>query len=125
MGIEGREMGREMGTEIWRRGSAIYPIKLFNSQTTPNIHPTVVSPRRLLQLSTKSREKRLPATSAVNRIRAVATTYQIIWRRTICVRIFRGGSSVSAPGRGGRRRRAMVGLVYGGRGIFGVLSRRY
>ena len=84
-----------------------HPIKLFNSQTNPNIHPTVVSPLKLLQLNTRSKEKCFPATSAVNRIKAVATAYHITCRSTIWERIFRGGSSVSAPGRGGRRRRAI------------------
>lgn len=95
------------GGEEGRKRKA-YPINEFSNQTTPSIHPTVVSPLKPRQLSTKSKLKCLPATSAVNNISAVAATYQIICKRTICVRIFKGGSSVSAPGRGGRRLRAMV-----------------
>lgn len=50
-----------------------YPIKEVNNQTKPSIHPTVVSPLRLLQLSTISKLKCLPATSAVKRMRPNAT----------------------------------------------------
>jgi hypothetical protein len=85
-----------------------YAVNEFSNQTSPSIHPTVVSPLKLRQLSTKSKLKCLPATSAVNNISAVAAMYHIICKRTICVRIFKGGSSVSAPGRGGRRLRGMV-----------------
>lgn len=83
-------------------------MKLFRSHTTPSIHPTVVSPRKVRQLSTMSSEKCRPATSAVKRIKPVATAYQIACRMRIWVRIFKGGSSVRAPGRGGRRRRGIV-----------------
>lgn len=92
----------------------------FNNQTSPNIHPTVVSPLKLLQFNTKSKLNFFPATSAVNSINAVAARYHMACSNTICVRIFRGGSSVSAPGRGGRRRRAIrvvTGSVEGGRAI--------
>lgn len=90
-----------------RRKEEAYPNKEFKSHTSPSIHPTVVSPLRLRQLSTRSKLKCFPATSAVNRISAVATEYHITCSITICERILRGGSSVSAPERGGRRRRAM------------------
>lgn len=93
---------------VMRIRSAITPIKLFNNQTNPSIHPTVVSPLKLLQLKTKSKLKLLPATSAVKRISSVATVYQMTWSSRICDRILRGGSSVNAPGRGGRRRVRMV-----------------
>jgi hypothetical protein len=85
-----------------------YPIKLFSIQTNPNIHPTVVSPLKLLQLKTISILKCFPATSAENNISTVATAYHITCNSSICVRIFRGGSSVRAPGRGGRRLRTML-----------------
>lgn len=62
---------REYGSV--KRGWERYPINEFNSQTSPNIHPTVVSPLKLLQLSTISKLKCLPATSAVKRIRMNAT----------------------------------------------------
>lgn len=90
------------------KGREAYPNKEFNNHTKPNIQPTVVSPLKLRQLSTRSMLKLLPATSTVNRIRAVAAAYQMVCRRAIWERIFSGGSSVRAPGRGGRRRRAMA-----------------
>lgn len=83
------------------------PMKLFSIQTNPNIQPTVVSPLKLLQLSTISKEKALPATSAVKSISAVPIAYQSTWRITIWLRIFKGGSSEMAPARGGLLRRAM------------------
>jgi hypothetical protein len=89
-----------------------YPIKELSSHTSPSIHPTVVSPLKLRHDSTISNENFFPATKAVNRIKAVAAMYQITWRRTIWEKIFRGGSSVRAPGRGGRRRRAMICEIY-------------
>ena len=94
------------------------PITEFNSHTSPNIHPTVVSPLKLRQLSTISRLNFFPATSAVNRISSVPAAYQIVCNSTICVKILSGGSSVRAPGRGGRCRRAMavVANVYRRRG---------
>lgn len=95
-----------------KRKGKTNPIKLFNIQTNPNIHPTVVSPLNALQLNTKSKLKCFPATSAENNIRTVATAYQILCNNKIWERILRGGSSVSAPGRGGRRRRAMFVYVY-------------
>jgi hypothetical protein len=52
------------------------PIKLFNNQTNPNIHPTVVSPLKLLHSSTKSKVNLLPATSVVNRIKIEPQRYQ-------------------------------------------------
>lgn len=90
------------------RKGALYPMNELSSQTNPNIHPTVVSPLRLLQLNTISNENLLPATRAVKRISVVATPYQIVCKSKIWVRILRGGSSVKAPGRGGRRRRAIL-----------------
>lgn len=51
-----------------------YPMELLSSQTKLSVHPTVVSPRRLRQLSIRSKEKAVPATSAVNRMRMVAQT---------------------------------------------------
>ena len=89
-----------------------YAINEFNNHTNESIHPTVVSPRKERQLNTRSRLKLRPATRAVKRMRAVATAYQMSWRTMICVRIFRGGSSVRAPGRGGRRRRAMMCVYF-------------
>ena len=90
------------------RDGCTYPINEFKSHTKLNIHPTVVSPRNVRQLNTISREKCRPATSAVNRISPVATPYHMDCKINICLRIFNGGSSVSAPGRGGRRRRAIL-----------------
>ena len=49
-----------------------YPTKLSSIQTNPSVHPTVVSPRKLRQLSTKSSENGLPATSTVNNINTIA-----------------------------------------------------
>jgi hypothetical protein len=46
--------------------------KLFSIHTSANVHPTVVSPRRLRQLNSKSSLTCLPATSAVNTIKIVA-----------------------------------------------------
>ena len=92
-----------------------YPTKLFNIQHNPSVHPTVVSPLRTPQFKIMSRLNFLPATSAENKINTVADKYHITCRRKICVRIFKGGSSVIAPARGGRRRRAMLlvgGVVY-------------
>ena len=86
---------------------SIYPRKESSIQTRPSIHPTVVSPRKLRQLSTKSKLKCAPATRAVNRMSTVPSVYHIVCRMRIWLRIFRGGSSISAPGLGGRRRRAM------------------
>jgi len=99
-----KEKGR---TSRQGEGRSPYPINEFSSHTKPSIHPTVVSPLRLRQLNTRFSEKCPPATSVVKSIRPVATPYHMDCNITICLRIFKGGSSVSAPGRGGRRRRAI------------------
>lgn len=83
-------------------------MKLFNIQHNPNIHPTVVSPLSALQLNTMSISKLFPATRAEKRIRAVAEKYHSPCSIKICVKILRGGNSDMAPGRGGRRRRAIL-----------------
>lgn len=49
----------------------IYPRKLSSIQHSPSVHPTVVSPRRLRQLNTRSSENGLPAASVVNSIKTV------------------------------------------------------
>lgn len=49
-----------------------YQVMLFNTQTRPSVHPTVVSPRKLRQLNKRSVFISLPKTSAVNRIRTPA-----------------------------------------------------
>ena len=49
----------------------VYSRKLSSIQHNPSVHPTVVSPRRLRQLSTRSSENDLPAASVVNKINTV------------------------------------------------------
>lgn len=49
-----------------------HQVRLFNTQTSPNVQPTVVSPRRLRQLNNKSTLTSLPATRAVNIMRIAA-----------------------------------------------------
>jgi len=49
-----------------------YHIKLFSIHTSPSIHPTVTSPRKLRQLSRRSKLTSLPATRAVKRMRMAA-----------------------------------------------------
>ena len=51
-------------------------------------------------------------------MRMVAAVYHMNCRRTICVRIFRGGNSVNAPGRGGRRLRTILWAICGSEGRF-------
>lgn len=51
-----------------------YQRKLFNIHTKLNIHPTVVSPRKLSHPNMRSRENTVPATRVVNRTRAVMQT---------------------------------------------------
>lgn len=80
--IVSAKSGTSLEREIKKRID-ITPIKEFNSQTSPNIHPTVVSPLRLRQLSTRSKLKCFPATSAVKSINAVAAVYHIACNMTI------------------------------------------
>jgi hypothetical protein len=87
--------------------AATHQIKLSHIQQTPSNHPSVFSPLMLLHPSTISSRNGRPATSTANRTRANPQMYHVVCRSRICVAILRGGSSVSAPGRGGRRRRAM------------------
>lgn len=44
------------------------PMKAFNIHSSPSIHPTVVSPRKLCQLKMRSSVNVRPATSTVKRI---------------------------------------------------------
>lgn len=56
------------------KATRTYPRKLSNNQHSPSVHPTVVSPLKVRQLSTISALNSFPATSVVNRIRTVAHT---------------------------------------------------
>lgn len=47
-------------------------MRLFNTHTSPSVHPTVVSPRKVRQLNTRSVLTSFPATSAVKTIRIAA-----------------------------------------------------
>jgi len=49
-----------------------YQVRLFSTHTSPRVQPTVVSPRRLRQLKSKSALISFPATRAVNIMRMVA-----------------------------------------------------
>lgn len=51
----------------------LYHMRLSIIQHKPSIHPVVISPRIVFQLSKRSAFTVLPATSAVNNIRAAAT----------------------------------------------------
>lgn len=51
-----------------------YMTMLQSSQTIPRVHPTVLSPRTLRQEKMRSSVNAFPATSALKRIRAAATT---------------------------------------------------
>jgi hypothetical protein len=80
--MRSRKMILETGTRSQRqcldkkKGMVEFPHqrKLFNIHTRPSIHPIVVSPRKLFQLKMRSREKTVPATRVVKRMRAVAQT---------------------------------------------------
>ena len=70
---EGRrgEKGRgRRGEGEGERGS--YMTSPHRSHTTPNVHPTVVSPRTARQLKISETLNGVPATSAVKRIKSVA-----------------------------------------------------
>lgn len=47
---------------------------LQSNHTIPSVHPTALSARTLRDENTRSRENEWPATSALNRISAVAMT---------------------------------------------------
>lgn len=69
--------GERNGSERNERGKAkleiqTYPKPPTKIQHNPKVHPTVVSPRKLRQLSTRSAENGFPAASAAKRIRSVA-----------------------------------------------------
>jgi len=55
-----------------RRRMKTTHIRLLSIQTSPSVHPTVVSPLRLRQLSNRSRLTSFPATSAVKMMRIEA-----------------------------------------------------
>ena len=53
-------------------GTKTDPAAAHMIQHNPSVHPIVVSPRKLRQLRTRSRENGFPAASAVKRMRAKA-----------------------------------------------------
>ena len=63
----------EDGTGIRQQGARVevdvdvvtYLVRLFSIQMSPRVQPTVVSPRRVSQLNSRSRLTSLPATRAV------------------------------------------------------------
>lgn len=63
--------GRDEQVELGQREMNTHPQKLPPNQQTPSVHPTAVSPLKLLQLSTKSGVNGLPAVRAVNSKRDV------------------------------------------------------
>lgn len=63
-----RQRIHDTGVRAWEA----YHVRLFRTQTSPRVQPTVVSPRRLCQLNNRSVLISLPKTRAVKMIRTAA-----------------------------------------------------
>jgi hypothetical protein len=65
-------MSAQVGALDTIREETTYAKSETNNQTTPNIHPTVLSPLTVLQSKTRAKLNFWPATTVVNRMRILA-----------------------------------------------------